>query len=77
MPHRRDAIAERDATLARVRSGLSGEALERFEGGLGACYHANFAWWQEEHNVYIDMRAHIPLRMAALRAGEIVGRRSA
>jgi pyruvate,water dikinase len=69
----RDAIAERDETLARVRDGLSGEALERFEAGLGACYHANFAWWQEEHNVYIDMRAHIPLRMAALRAGEIVG----
>ena len=32
----RDAIAERDETLARVRAGLSGEALERFEGGLGA-----------------------------------------
>ncbi len=52
---------------------LSPEGLERFEAGLGACYHANFAWWQEEHNVYIDMRAHIPLRMAALRAAEIVG----
>ena len=67
------AIDEREATLARVRAQLSGEALQRFEAGLGACYHANFAWWQEEHNVYIDMRAHIPLRMAALRVAEIVG----
>jgi pyruvate,water dikinase len=66
------AIDERDATLARVRAGLDDKALARFEAGLGACYHANFAWWQEEHNVYIDMRAHIPLRMAALRVAEIV-----
>jgi len=69
----RAAIEERDATLARVRASLDGDGLTRFEAGLGACYHANFAWWQEEHNVYIDMRAHIPLRMAALRIGEIVG----
>ena len=66
--HRR---ARSDARTSRAR--LSGEALQRFEAGLGACYHANFAWWQEEHNVYIDMRAHIPLRMAALRVAEIVG----
>ena len=33
----------------------------------------NFAWWQEEHNFYMDMRAHIPLRMAALRIAELVG----
>ena len=35
--------------------------------------HANFSWWQEEHNFYLDLRAHIPLRMAALRIAEIVG----
>lgn len=69
----RSAIEEREAALARVRASLTDDALERFEAGLGACYHANFAWWQEEHNVYIDLRAHIPLRMAALRAGAIVG----
>ncbi len=69
----RAAIEERDTALARVRAALSSEQLQQFEAGLGACYHANFAWWQEEHNVYIDMRAHIPLRMAALRAAEIVG----
>jgi len=69
----RAALEEREAVLERVRAGLTGADRERFEAGLGACYHANFAWWQEEHNVYIDMRAHIPLRMAALRIAEVVG----
>ncbi|HWM22260.1 MAG TPA: PEP-utilizing enzyme [Ilumatobacteraceae bacterium] len=67
------AVAERESTLERVRSTLDGDARQRFEEGLGACRHANFSWWQEEHNFYLDLRAHIPLRMAALRIGEIVG----
>ena len=70
---RQAAIDERDEALARVRAQLGSADLERFEAGLGACYHANFAWWQEEHNFYMDMRAHIPLRMAALRIAELVG----
>ncbi len=58
---RQAAIEERDEALARVRAQLDGADLERFEAGLGACYHANFAWWQEEHNFYMDMRgAHPP-----------------
>jgi pyruvate,water dikinase len=30
---------------------------------------ANFAWWNEDHNYYIDLRASIPLRRAALALG--------
>ena len=67
------AVEERESTLERVRSSLDDGARQRFEEGLGACQHANFSWWQEEHNFYLDLRAHIPLRMAALRIGEIVG----
>ena len=29
---------------------------------------ANFAWWNEDHNYYIDLRASIPLRRGALAA---------
>ena len=67
------AVAERETTLDRVRSSLDDAGRQRFEEGLGACQHANFSWWQEEHNFYLDLRAHIPLRMAALRIAEIVG----
>jgi pyruvate,water dikinase len=67
------AVDEREATLERVRRSLDDAARRRFEEGLSACQHANFSWWQEEHNFYLDLRAHIPLRMAALRIGEIVG----
>ena len=67
------AVAERDEAIAAARAGLSGDALAAFEGALGAVQHANFAWWQEEHNFYIDLRAHIPIRRAALRIGELVG----
>ena len=67
------AVAERDDAIANARAQLSGEGLAAFDGALGAVQHANFAWWQEEHNFYIDLRAHIPLRRAALRIGELVG----
>ena len=33
------------------------------------CEAANFAWWNEEHNYYIDLRAHLPMRRAALALG--------
>jgi pyruvate,water dikinase len=61
------AAAQRETALAGARSRLQGEALAKFEGLLGANLHANFTWWQEEHDFYIDLRAHIPLRRAALR----------
>jgi phosphohistidine swiveling domain-containing protein len=67
------AVAERDDAIAGARGQLSGEMLAKFEGALGAVQHANFAWWQEEHNFYIDLRSHIPVRRAALRIGELVG----
>jgi phosphohistidine swiveling domain-containing protein len=66
-------IAERDSTITRIRSTLDDGDRARFDGVLAACQQANFSWWQEEHNFYIDLRAHIPLRRAALRLGELVG----
>ena len=34
---------------------------------------ANFAWWNEEHNYYIDLRASIPMRRGALAVAAAVG----
>ena len=57
---------ERDAAIDAARSQLSGEPLGGFNQLLDLCTVANFAWWNEDHNYYIDLRASIPLRMGAL-----------
>ena len=67
-----EAVAQRDDTVARIHAQLDDAGGERFDAGLAVCEHANFAWWQEEHNFYLDLRVHIPLRRAALRLGELV-----
>ena len=54
-------------TPSRKRAGtLATGERARFDEALTACQAANFAWWNEEHNYYIDLRAHLPLRRAAL-----------
>jgi pyruvate,water dikinase len=67
------AHAERDIAIDAARSQLGGDALAGFNGLLDVCSVANFAWWNEDHNYYIDLRASIPLRRAALALGEAVG----
>jgi pyruvate,water dikinase len=70
----RDAAArERDALVADARARLTVEERAAFDAGLRAGRHANFAWWNEEHNVYIDLRTHIPLRRLALGVGRLFG----
>lgn len=58
----------RDAVQARAES-LTGPAADRFRAALGAAHRANFMWWNEEHNAFIDLRAHLPMRRAALAIG--------
>jgi len=60
-----EVIHEREDAIASARSRLTTEELEQFDAALGSCQHANFNWWNEEHNFYIDLRAHLPLRRAA------------
>lgn len=60
------AVAERDEAVEQARAKLTVEERETFDASLGACRHANFAWWNEEHNHYIDLRAHVPVRQAAM-----------
>jgi pyruvate,water dikinase len=66
------AHAERDEAIEAARSQLSGEALGGFNELLGICSVANFAWWNEDHNYYIDLRASIPVRRGALALGAAV-----
>jgi phosphohistidine swiveling domain-containing protein len=70
---RATSIAERDEAIDAARTVMSGEALDTFNGLLDVCSVANFAWWNEDHNYYIDLRASIPLRRAGLAMGEMVG----
>ena len=71
--HLAHSIAERDEVVDEARSQLSGEALGAFNELLGICQVANFAWWNEEHNYYIDLRASIPVRTGALAIGRELG----
>ncbi len=57
---------EKDEAVESARTSLSGETLGAFNELLGICQVANFAWWNEDHNYYIDLRASIPLRRGAL-----------
>ena len=60
------AIEERDGAIDQARSTLTAEEQAKFDGALASCQHANFAWWNDEHNYYVDLRASIPLRRGLL-----------
>ena len=68
-----DSHRERDEAIDAARSQLNGDNLGAFNELLGICTVANFAWWNEDHNYYIDLRSSIPLRRGALAAAEAVG----
>ena len=65
--------AERDEAIEAARSTLSGETLGAFNELLAINQVANFSWWNEDHNHYIDLRASIPLRRGALALGAAAG----
>ncbi len=60
----------RDAAIAAARGKLSGSEQATFDEALESLQAANFIWWNEDHNYYIDMRATIPLHRAAKSIGE-------
>ena len=73
-PHDFDRAAasardERDAAIEAARTKLSGKTLTAFNELLAVNEVANFAWWNEDHNFYIDLRASIPLPPGALALG--------
>ncbi|WP_327582995.1 PEP-utilizing enzyme [Nonomuraea sp. NBC_00507] len=67
------AVAEREQAIEAARGRLTVEERRVFDAGLAACTSANFAWWNEDHNYYIDLRAHIPMRRAGLAIARALG----
>ncbi len=61
----KSAIAEREDLLERSRAKMTTQERAAFDQALASCHHANFAWWNDDHNWYIDMRCTLPIRKAA------------
>jgi len=69
----RNALDERDEAIDTARSGLTREEQAVFDGGLAANRAANFPWWQDDHNFYIDLKVMLPLRHACQELAARVG----
>lgn len=69
----RNALEERDAAIDTARSSLTAEEQAVFDGGLAANQAANFPWWQDDHNYYIDLKVMLPLRHACQELARRVG----
>jgi phosphohistidine swiveling domain-containing protein len=61
----RSAVGEREALIERSRAKMTTQERGAFDQALGSCQRANFAWWNDDHNWYIDMRCTLPIRKAA------------
>jgi len=67
---RKAAEDDRENALEAARSRLSRGEQREFDQTLDSCRKANFLWWNEDHNFYIDYRTAIPMRKAALGLGQ-------
>jgi phosphohistidine swiveling domain-containing protein len=61
----KSAVAEREKLIEQSRAKMTTQEREAFDQALGSCQHANFAWWNDDHNWYVDMRCTLPIRKAA------------
>lgn len=59
------AVDEREALIAKARAKLTKQECAAFDQALATCQKANFGWWNDDHNWYIDMRSVIPIRKTA------------
>ncbi len=67
------AIEERETAIDAARSQLTAEEQAAFDAGVASCQAANFPWWQDDHNYYIDLKVSLPLRWAARAIAERTG----
>lgn len=67
------ALRERDEAVDRARSTLTAQEQAIFDGGLASCRAANFPWWQDDHNYYLDLKVSLPMRWACQQIAERVG----
>jgi pyruvate,water dikinase len=70
---RTEAIREREEAIDAARSRLTREEQAVFDGGLASCQAANFPWWQDDHNYYMDLKVSLPMRWACQAIAERVG----
>lgn len=67
------AVAERETAIDDARSRLTGREQNVFDAGLKSVQSANFPWWQDDHNFYIDLRVSLPVRWVALELAKRLG----
>lgn len=67
------AIEERETAIEDARSQLTTEEQQAFDSGVASCQAANFPWWQDDHNYYIDLKVSLPMRWAARAIAEKTG----
>jgi len=68
-----EAIDERETAIDEARSKLTAEEQAAFDAGVASCQAANFPWWQDDHNYYIDLKVSLPMRWAARAIAERTG----
>ena len=67
------AVAERETAIDEARGRLTRREQQVFDAGLRSVQRANFPWWQDDHNYYIDLRASLPVRWVALELARRLG----
>ena len=67
------AAQRRDEAIDAARSRLTRPEQHTFDAALASMQAVNFARWQDDHNVSIDLRVALPMRWAALAIAERVG----
>lgn len=67
------AVEERETAIDEARGKLTRREQQVFDAGLRSVQNANFPWWQDDHNYYIDLRVSLPLRWVALELARRLG----
>ena len=67
------AVQEREIAIDEARSRLARREQQVFDAGLKSVQRANFPWWQDDHNFYIDLRVALPVRWVALELAKRLG----
>lgn len=67
------AVEERETAIDEARGKLTRREQQVFDAGLRSVQSANFPWWQDDHNYYIDLRVSLPVRWVALELARRLG----
>ncbi len=67
------AVEERETAIDEARGRLTRREQQVFDAGLRSVQSANFPWWQDDHNYYIDLRVSLPVRWVALELARRLG----